>query len=1636
MDTKKFFMLFMIMFMLFAVSGCGGSGGNTQNFSNDPISPDKPAPAPETKSDDIPLIPVPAPQSQDKPISTEPIPTPTNPIISSDPIPARYTVSFNSNGGSTVSSITVQSGHTINKPSNPKKYGCTFKGWYKDNALTQIFTFGADGDKVTANITLYAKWIEDSVLAEVAVEKVSIGYQDGDSANHVTKNITLPRNIDVSGDVANIIWSSNNEKVIYTNGTVTRQSTDVTVVLTALSSIGTADKSRVFTLKVIHAETTVPSSYTVSFNSNGGSSVSNITVSSGNTVNKPKDPSKNGYTFGGWYKDSTLTQAFRFGSGGDKITGDITLYAKWIETDRLRAEVAIEKISIGYQDSDSANSVTKNLTLPTLVYVSGDVNVSWSSNAPSVISNSGIVTRPSDNDVVVSLTAKVTVGSEARNKTFTVTVIHKETPAPLGYTVSFDTNGGSTVASIRVVSGGTVEMPENPTLVGYVFAGWYKDETFTEMFIFGSDGDKITRNTTLYAQWFDADFLVAEYALSEIVIIYANGDNPKYVTQNLTLPTKAGSADILWSSSSGAVSANGIVTRQTEDVDVTLTARASYNSKSSEPRTFGVKVIRKRTRDNRVIAAVSLEEASSGDIEVTRNTSGDVTDIEGQYVSFDIRNADDALDAVTVIKNELGVKSPDSELQLNGATINEYGAKYSFGQFYNGLKVWGRRIIVSANSSNKANFLNSNFMSSTAFDNANLNAGISQSRAEEIAKENYSDDVEYTAREVIYSFGKYENAPARVWIITISGTQKDGRYTDETIFIKSSDGTIISKPNNIMNMISNYGVNELNQIVQFPVTYEHSPLELQGFNYMLDTDLNIEVFYGGLPGRLISFNRVRLELNKLWTDGHQVSAYTNVRRVIQLWKQKFGRNSFDGKGMKIKIITHNNQFLNNDGTIMKDNAAWSNTKEVIVACDRENEMCAHSYAAALDVLAHESTHAVVHYGIGDEFSISGDIVAKAINEAYADIFACIMTEDESWKMGEDIFDENSDFDCIRDVANPTSAKAKSRFSHEWDAYKGALDNNFHIYEEHVFSHYISHAAYLMYKNGLSWEELRKLWYQTIHENVYTPFPKFSDVRHEVVRSAKTIPSLKSKVAIIENAFDEVGIYEPVTLSGKIIYAETLAPIPDISISALTLSETYGYIADDDETDANGNFSLQLSKTRYNLETGYTFEAENGEDFVNFVLPIELSRDKVITIVLARDGTASIDVLIPDVPTPTSPDIPAPISPDVPIASGDVPIDEAHFPDEVFREFVSKQDSNKDGVLNKEEAKNVTQIHFNYAKDWLSSKRVKSLKGIEYFTALSILTCTWAELTSLDVSKNKALHRLDCSGNIILNALNVSGCSELEYLDCSSNMLTSLDVSSCVALDTLDCELNRLITLNVSGCTALTWLKCNRNQLTKLDVTHNTALSYLDCFSNQLTNLDVTHNIVLGMLDCEDNQLTTLDVSKCTELSELYCRFNQLTVLDVSNCWKPHLLIFYDKGVEVIRSSTTTTNSVQTVSSLGASVSTIDDTEILAVLPAFTPSTSGTYSFAVSLDRTPPESTSLLLLSDSEDIHGSFTLTESPDTVIVSADFTAGRTYAPVIVAMSEGENQGGGCNAGNIGIILLAGFIVALTKGHDTEGEK
>jgi len=75
--------------------------------------------------------------------------------------PKTFTVKFECNGGSAVSEQTVTEGEKAKEPTTPTKTGHTFDGWYSDNG-TFVYKWNFDEHTVTANVILYAKWIEDS----------------------------------------------------------------------------------------------------------------------------------------------------------------------------------------------------------------------------------------------------------------------------------------------------------------------------------------------------------------------------------------------------------------------------------------------------------------------------------------------------------------------------------------------------------------------------------------------------------------------------------------------------------------------------------------------------------------------------------------------------------------------------------------------------------------------------------------------------------------------------------------------------------------------------------------------------------------------------------------------------------------------------------------------------------------------------------------------------------------------------------------------------------------------------------------------------------------------------------------------------------------------------------------------------------------------------------------------------------------------------------------------------------------------------------------------------------------------------------------------------------------------------------
>ena len=147
---------------------------------------------------------------------------------------------------------------------------------------------------------------------------------------------------------------------------------------------------------------------------------------------QPADPAKEGHTFTGWYKGE---EKWNF---ADAVTETLTLTAKW----QINQCTITFKPENGGEDIVITQDYGTTITPPANPTKTGYTFAGWDKTIPS--------TMPAEN---MTITARWTVNQ---------------------YTITFDTAGGSEVASITQDYGTAVTAPANPTKAGYTFAGWDK----------------------------------------------------------------------------------------------------------------------------------------------------------------------------------------------------------------------------------------------------------------------------------------------------------------------------------------------------------------------------------------------------------------------------------------------------------------------------------------------------------------------------------------------------------------------------------------------------------------------------------------------------------------------------------------------------------------------------------------------------------------------------------------------------------------------------------------------------------------------------------------------------------------------------------------------------------------------------------------------------------------------------------------------------------------------------------------------------------------------------------------------------------------------------------------------------------
>lgn len=401
-----------------------------------------------------------------------------------------------------------------------------------NNLLTSFKTLSNSdlADTAWSSSTVAAKTTEIETLLESSLDAY---YQAG------ANNLIAVINAIPNGDITSSNYKEYTDEIMAAYNAIEAESN--TNVLNKVTNMST------FNARYAEYLAAIPT-FSVTFNTNGGSSITSQSVKDGELATKPSNPTKSNARFIGWYSNEGLTVEFDFST---PITANTTIYAKWEEI--VTREITFEtnggstiasqiiedgtKVSkpsdptrngyyfVGWYSNEAlsnefnfSNTITSDITIYakwqekytiTFVYADTTLGIEMANTTATTNINAKLDSLPKETSGDYTITGWYS-DEEFNNNVTLETVFNSNTTLyakweeQLGYMVNFETDGGSTIASQTISEGGTAVRPVTPSKSGYSFAGWFTDNTYSTIYNFDT---VVTTNKTIYAKWInEADY--------------------------------------------------------------------------------------------------------------------------------------------------------------------------------------------------------------------------------------------------------------------------------------------------------------------------------------------------------------------------------------------------------------------------------------------------------------------------------------------------------------------------------------------------------------------------------------------------------------------------------------------------------------------------------------------------------------------------------------------------------------------------------------------------------------------------------------------------------------------------------------------------------------------------------------------------------------------------------------------------------------------------------------------------------------------------------------------------------------------------------------------------------------------------
>ena len=404
---------------------------------------------------------------------------------------AKYTVSFDSNGGSAVTSVQVNDGDKLTAPTQPVRKMYVFNGWYKDSGFTQVWDF--DTDTVTKNITLYAKWKEEEVRI-TSVNNATI------ADNEITMVVSEGTDdVDMNGKVVlnnpNATWKLYYDKL---------GQMEIPTKLATNKNETLGEGSNLFYIVVTNANGTQTKNYVLDiykkyevkvavYGLNGTTPIETLSAVTLETMPTPT-ATVTGYTIIGW--DSTSV------APGKTLPKDSPRLIKL--TAKLKANTY--KVTFdgkgGTLDETEYNAIFDSaITLP-VPAKEGYTFIGWYKGDEKVTNGKGQTTWTIARDTALTAKYRANVYSVTADKNISAAGTVSASGNADSAVLTFDNNGRTGATEIdpqTVTYYYGMSVPTPPKADGYLFTGWYNEPACKTRFDFTKN---IYCDTTAYAGWY------------------------------------------------------------------------------------------------------------------------------------------------------------------------------------------------------------------------------------------------------------------------------------------------------------------------------------------------------------------------------------------------------------------------------------------------------------------------------------------------------------------------------------------------------------------------------------------------------------------------------------------------------------------------------------------------------------------------------------------------------------------------------------------------------------------------------------------------------------------------------------------------------------------------------------------------------------------------------------------------------------------------------------------------------------------------------------------------------------------------------------------------------------------------------